>query len=390
MTVDKTQMAPDTVCRVSDQDSLRQAASSSAPRVGIVVPVYNAAEHLQECLASIAAQTYQPWEVVVVNNCSTDGTGEIADGFAAVDPRFRVVHCKQFLPKCENYNRAVACAPQGIEFLKIVEADNHLLPGCIEQAVDLARSDSEIGIVASYYVQGRVLFGSGIDLQRSVVPGNEVRRDYLLTDVHYLGVPTTLLFRAEALSQVNPYFRTDVFFDDIELCFRVLGRWKFGVVHQVLAFVRDDNNGTYSHIRAFDDFWACRYALAVLFGKEVLAPQELAQVTARRRKAYLECLGRAALGGRSRQYWEFQRDVFRLVGEELSFRALFGPVARTLVDALLNPKSSIERLLRSRRRRKSIVNPVGGDTRDRVPWFLSARAFRKAGGRTTRCSSSTG
>jgi glycosyltransferase involved in cell wall biosynthesis len=324
--------------------------SSHAPRVSIVVPVYNGAEHLRECLASITAQTYHQWEAVVVNNCSTDGTAEIAEEFAEQDPRFRLVHCTEFLSQSENYNRAIACATRGSEFVKIVEADNNIWPECIERMVEVASSDHEIGIVGCHYLHGRKLFGDGIRSRRNVLSGNEVRRDHLVNDEYYLGNPTTLLFRAAALSEATPCFRPGVFFDDVELCFRILGRWKFGVVHRVLAFVRDDNGGIMSRLWDFDFVPAQWYVLAVQFGQDMFRPPEAKQVIKRRKKAYLRCLAYGVVTGRTPEYWQFHRDVCRLAGKELSLGALVGPVAGVFIDALFNPKSSIKRVLRRWRR----------------------------------------
>jgi glycosyltransferase involved in cell wall biosynthesis len=321
----------------------------SVPRVSVVMPVYNGAEFLEECLASVAAQTFQSWEFIIVNNCSTDGTAKIADAFAARDRRFRPIHCSEFVPKTDNYNRAIAYASKSAEFIKILEADNFLLPDALSKTVELADSDPEIGIVSTYYNQGHMLLGGGVDPKHSVIPGNEVRRHHLLKEVYYFGVPSTLLFRATALREVDPFFRPEVFFDDVDLCFRVLEKWKFGIVHQVLAYVRDDNQGLYSVVRNFDDVVACRYALLALFGKDVLTSEELARITATRKKTYFECIGRAVVGGRSREYWEFHRGVFLLLGKKLGFRTLVVPTVLSILDMLFNPKRTIERILRHQR-----------------------------------------
>ncbi|NUT34894.1 MAG: glycosyltransferase [Hamadaea sp.] len=60
--------------------------------VSVVVPIYNVERYLAPCLASIAAQTHRSLDVVLVNDGSTDRSGEIADDFAARDRRFRVIH----------------------------------------------------------------------------------------------------------------------------------------------------------------------------------------------------------------------------------------------------------------------------------------------------------
>ena len=60
--------------------------------IGIVVPVYNGAQYLAETLESVLAQTFADWELVIVDDGSTDGSATIAAAFAARDPRIRVVY----------------------------------------------------------------------------------------------------------------------------------------------------------------------------------------------------------------------------------------------------------------------------------------------------------
>lgn len=63
----------------------------SVPKISVVVPAYNAGEFLEECLDSIMGQTFRDFEVIVIDDGSTDSTASIAASFAARDPRFRVI-----------------------------------------------------------------------------------------------------------------------------------------------------------------------------------------------------------------------------------------------------------------------------------------------------------
>ena len=58
----------------------------------IIIPAYNVEAYIDECLASVAAQSYGDWEAIVVDDGSTDGTGEKCDEWGSKDERIRVVH----------------------------------------------------------------------------------------------------------------------------------------------------------------------------------------------------------------------------------------------------------------------------------------------------------
>ena len=64
------------------------------PFFSIIIPVYNVAPYLRECLDSVIAQTFTDWEAICVDDGSTDGSGAILDEYAAKDKRFRVIHQK--------------------------------------------------------------------------------------------------------------------------------------------------------------------------------------------------------------------------------------------------------------------------------------------------------
>jgi len=68
--------------------------SNMSPSFSIIIPVYNVAPYLRECLDSVLAQTFTDWEAICVDDGSTDGSGTIIDEYAARDKRFKVIHQK--------------------------------------------------------------------------------------------------------------------------------------------------------------------------------------------------------------------------------------------------------------------------------------------------------
>ena len=81
--------------------------SSNLPFVTILTPVYNGENYLAECIESVLGQSYDNWEYIIANNCSTDSTVKIAEHYAKVDQRLHVYSFNEFVGVMESHNRAL-------------------------------------------------------------------------------------------------------------------------------------------------------------------------------------------------------------------------------------------------------------------------------------------
>lgn len=62
------------------------------PLINIIVPVYNTEKYIRKCLDSIVNQTYRNLEIILVDDGSTDSSGDICDEYAQIDARIKVIH----------------------------------------------------------------------------------------------------------------------------------------------------------------------------------------------------------------------------------------------------------------------------------------------------------
>ncbi len=111
-------------------------------KVSMIVPVYNTASYIGRCMESLLAQTYDNLEIILVDDGSTDGSGEICDGFADRYPPVKVFHTK---------NRGVSAARnRGMEecsgiYLTFVDADDCLDKDMVEHLVwMIERTESDV------------------------------------------------------------------------------------------------------------------------------------------------------------------------------------------------------------------------------------------------------
>src|SRR6185503_13933208 len=141
----------------------------------------------------VLAQTYQDFELVLVNNKSTDGSRKIAESFASRDARVRLVDNETFVDQVANYNGALTKIAPASKYVKIVQADDIIFPTCLSQMVEVAERHPQIGIVSSYYLEGEVLQGEGLPHHVQHLSGRDACRRMLLDGRFFLGSPTVIL-----------------------------------------------------------------------------------------------------------------------------------------------------------------------------------------------------
>src|SRR2546423_15678826 len=100
------------------------------PLVTVCIPTFNGALHFAECLDSVCRQTYRNIEILVVDDCSSDLTADIALDFSTRDPRLRFVRNQSTLGLMGNWQRCIELA-QG-EYIKFAFQDDALYPACVE------------------------------------------------------------------------------------------------------------------------------------------------------------------------------------------------------------------------------------------------------------------
>ena len=114
------------------------------PGFSIIIPVYNVAPYLRECLDSVVAQTFADWEAICVDDGSTDGSGAILDGYAARDGRFRVIH--QVNAGVSAARNAALDVAQG-EWIGFVDADDVLLSNRLANVADVIAQNRSAEVI---------------------------------------------------------------------------------------------------------------------------------------------------------------------------------------------------------------------------------------------------
>jgi glycosyltransferase involved in cell wall biosynthesis len=314
------------------------------PLVSVVTPVYNGEKTLCECIESVLAQTHPNWNYVIVDNCSTDRTYEIAAGYAARHERIRVHRNQKFVRAVANYNNALRQISPDSTYCKVVAADDWLFPECLERMAALAEAHPTVGIVGAFQLAGTGIAAQG--LPQAVTRGVDVCRMQLLGGPYVFGTPTGVLFRSDIVRSRDPFFNESNLHADDEACVEALEHNDYGFVHQILTFRRIHDDSLTSLSQRLNTYTPGLLHLLVRHGSKYLTPEELHARIQEVLHEYYHALGADLLKGRDEEFWRFHRGKLQELGYPFSRLRVAAAAGAIVADLLLNPKASIERALK--------------------------------------------
>ena len=114
-----------------------------APLFSVVIPTYNQADYLEEAIESVLAQTFADFEILVVNNFSTDNTSEVLNGYD--DPRIKVIEFNNEGVIGAGRNTGIKAATG--EFVAFLDSDDVWYPEKLAEVARIIEQDPEIGLI---------------------------------------------------------------------------------------------------------------------------------------------------------------------------------------------------------------------------------------------------
>lgn len=202
------------------------------PRVSVVLPVYNRPVPVRRAIESVLAQTYQDFEIVVIDDASTDNTVEAIHSIR--DRRVRYIR--------HDINRGGSAARNtGIragtgELVAFLDSDDEWLPAKLERQVDLfRRQGDQLGLV--YTGATRVLPG---DRALNVLPRHRGDLSRILLTDNVVGGTSTGMVRRSALEQIGGFDESLPAMQEMDLWLRIAERYRMDFVPGCYVLIHQD------------------------------------------------------------------------------------------------------------------------------------------------------
>lgn len=210
------------------------------PAVSVCIPLYNKERYVGETIRSVLAQTYGDYELVVLDNASTDDSLAVVRGFD--DPRIRLVRNSATVPMTENYNRVMAAARAPI--VKLINADDQITPTALERQVAILDDDPGVCLVScrqSIVNEDSEVFARNHCLRTADLIGRQDRAAVVRRVVRHgfnpIGNPGNLLFRRSAFDACGGWASEGIVLD-VDLAVRLLRHGAFYGIPEDLAVFR--------------------------------------------------------------------------------------------------------------------------------------------------------
>lgn len=194
------------------------------PTISVIVPVYNASAYLNKCIDSILAQTYRDFELILVNDGSTDDSLAVCNKYAEADSRIIALN-KENGGQGTARNAALdrACG----EYIAFVDADDSVKPEMLEQMLKaLRQTESDMAVCGIAVDNGIYITDKPVFAEPRVFSTAELMREYVTT-AHIFTGPCNKLYKACLFEDIRfPSFRAN---EDAYIMHRLLGGCKKAV-----------------------------------------------------------------------------------------------------------------------------------------------------------------
>lgn len=240
------------------------------PKVTVVLPAYNATQYIRETIDSVLKQSYQNFELLVIDDGSTDDTAEVVQAYVQQDSRVQLIsQPNQGVSAARNHGTRRASG----ELIAFLDADDLWVPHKLEAHVRHFSSDAKLGMSFArieYIDSNSKRTGQQSHLRlKNILPQHFYQDNLACT-------PSNVVVRREVLQEIGGFDSDLSGLADIDLFLRVsCSGWKVEGLDEVLVYYRFHPGGMSSHLKRMEDEWHRFNAKVATYNPELVQKYHL-------------------------------------------------------------------------------------------------------------------
>ena len=215
-------------------------------KISVITPAYNVEKYIGSAIDSIFTQTFQEFEFIIIDDCSTDRTWDIICEYAAKDSRIKAIKNEKNLGIAGNRNKGVRLA-QG-EYIVWQDADDISMPMRIEKQLRYMESHPAVGIVGGFL---HFFDNNGEkDFRKYDAEDSNLRRKIFRCSP--VAQPAAMI-RKKCLDDVGEYDLKYPPAEDLDISFRIGERYQFANLQEVVVKYREHpNSATFTRLKKIE------------------------------------------------------------------------------------------------------------------------------------------
>jgi len=254
----------------------------NSPLVSICIPTYNGEKYLKECLDSCIDQTFKNYEIIICDDCSSDGTIKIIEEYAKIFPQIILFQNDENLGLVGNWNRCIHHSNG--EWIKFVFQDDYITKDCLDKFVQKINDSTQLIVCKRNFKLPHNPTADFVNYYTNVVrtlenttafKGNifspELISKIAIENIclNFIGEPSLIFFRKNITKQVSNFNPSLKQICDLEFTLRIASKYGLTYLREQLCTFRIHQNSTTSK-NVDEKYFEIHYLEPILFSHELL------------------------------------------------------------------------------------------------------------------------
>lgn len=192
--------------------------------ISVVLPVYNGEKYLKESIESIIAQTYENWELIIVDDCSTDSSADISKLYASKDSRIHYYRNDTNLKLPRNLNKGFTLTKG--QYLTWTSDDNRFRVNALQKMADTLEQNPDIQFV---FASCRIIDDNGNPIEHISVSRRSLKR---LVGMNSVGA--CFMYTRQVYEKIGNYDSSLIYVEDFDYWQRICAHFKAKTIGEIL------------------------------------------------------------------------------------------------------------------------------------------------------------
>jgi len=252
------------------------------PFVSICIPTYNGEKYLKECIDSCINQSFKNYEIIICDDCSSDGTVKIIEEYLDKIPHLKLFKNDKNLGLVGNWNQCIQKANG--EWIKFVFQDDYISSDCLEKFVQQINETTHLIVSKRNFILPKNASDDYVNYYTNVVRTLENTTNFrgklfsasLISKLaieniclNFIGEPSLIFFRKSVINEVNNFNPSLKQICDLEFTLRVACKYGLTYLPEQLCAFRIHQNSTTSK-NVDEKYFDIHYIEPILFSFQLL------------------------------------------------------------------------------------------------------------------------